>query len=142
MAGTVQAVDPTAGVWPRAVRGPRVPGCWREGIGAATWGSILAVVLLWVGNRGVQQISGLAPGLTSAGRLAGLLAADLLLVQVFLMARVPWVERSYGQDELARRHRAVGYVSFNLLLVHIVLVTVGYALQARINPARQIVQFV
>ena len=47
-------------------------------------------------------------GLTALGRLTGLVASDLLLVQVLLMARIPWVERAYGQDALARRHRLVG----------------------------------
>jgi predicted ferric reductase len=69
-----------------------------------------------------------ADALTSLGRLSGLIAADLLLAQVLLMARVPWIERSYGQDELARRHRLVGFWSFNLLLLHVVLITLGYTL--------------
>ena len=43
------------------------------------------------------------------------------------MARIPFVERSYGQDELARRHRLVGFTSVNLLGAHIVLITLGYA---------------
>ena len=43
------------------------------------------------------------------------------------MARVPWVEQAWGQDELARTHRLVGFTSFNLMLAHIVLITLGYA---------------
>ena len=50
----------------------------------------------------------------STGRLTGLIASALLLIQVFLMARVPWVEQAWGQDELARTHRLVGFTSFNL----------------------------
>ncbi len=52
---------------------------------------------------------------TSTGRLTGLVASALLLVQVILMARVPWVEQAWGQDELARTHRLVGFTSFTLL---------------------------
>jgi len=91
---------------------------------------MLIVVALWVAGRGVQSLSGpsgLGAGLTSVGRLTGLVASDLLLVQVLLMARIPLVEQSYGQDELARRHRLVGFTSFNLMLVHIVTITAGYA---------------
>jgi predicted ferric reductase len=47
------------------------------------------------------------------------------------MARVPWVERSFGQDRLARWHRLVGFTSFHLLLAHVVLITIGYAVAAR-----------
>ena len=61
------------------------------------------------------------------GRLTGLVASDLLLVQVLLMARVPVLERAFGQDRLARRHRVVGFTSFSLMLAHVVLITWGYA---------------
>ena len=86
------------------------------------------VVYLWLAGGGAQGLTSSTSELfTSLGRVTGLVAADLLLVQVFLMARVPWVERSYGQDVLALRHRLVGFWSFNLMLAHIALITVGYA---------------
>ena len=44
----------------------------------------------------------------SLGRLTGLIASDLLLVQVLLMARIPAVERAVGQDRLAVWHRLDG----------------------------------
>jgi predicted ferric reductase len=102
---------------------------WRDASGIACWASALVVVYLWLAGSGAQGLfSSTSELFTSLGRVTGLVAADLLLVQVFLMARVPWVERSYGQDELARRHRLVGFWSFNLMLGHIALITVGYAL--------------
>ncbi|RZU76101.1 putative ferric reductase [Micromonospora kangleipakensis] len=100
---------------------------WADVIASAGAVSVLIVVALWVRGGGVQDLRGWAEGLTSLGRLTGLVAADLLLIQVLLMARVPWIERTYGQDNLARWHRVVGFVSFDLLLAHIVLITVGYA---------------
>lgn len=105
---------------PRQARRPRA--WWRDASGLVTWASMLFVVALWVSGGGLRQLD-----LTSAGRLTGLVSADLLLVQVLLMARIPWVERSYGQDELARRHRLVGFTSFTLMLLHIVLISLGYA---------------
>jgi predicted ferric reductase len=91
----------------------------------------VVVVALWLRGRGFQDLGGVWSGFSSAGRLTGLISADLLLVQVLLMARVPWIERAYGQDRLARWHRLVGFTSFNLMLAHIVLITVGYAGTAR-----------
>jgi predicted ferric reductase len=88
---------------------------------------MLIVVALWVAGGGVQALAGLGTGLTTIGRLTGLVASDLLLIQVLLMARIPLVERTYGQDELARRHRLVGFWSFNLMVLHIVAITLGYA---------------
>jgi predicted ferric reductase len=102
---------------------------WRDASAIACWASALVVGYLWLAGGGAQDLTSSAAGsVTSLGRLAGLVGADLLLVQVFLMARVPWVERSYGQDELARRHRLVGFWSLNLVLLHIGLITLGYAM--------------
>jgi predicted ferric reductase len=81
----------------------------------------------WISDGGLEiSLSGGAV-LTSAGRLTGLLASVLLLAQVVLMARVPVLERAFGQDSLAHLHRLVGFTSFNLMLAHIGLITVGYA---------------
>ena len=119
-------------------RSRRTPRWWRDAIGVACWGNVLVVPALWVAGRGLQSLAaGPADLLTSLGRLSGLLAANLLLVQVFLMARVPMIERSYGQDELARRHRLVGFWSFNLLLAHIGLILVGYTLRDHNNLVRE-----
>jgi predicted ferric reductase len=112
---------------PVALRRPVVRRWWRDAAGLLAWASLLVVCALWVAHGGIQGLTGADGWLTGTGRLAGLLAADLMLLQVLLMARVPFVERSYGQDELARRHRWVGFASFNLMLAHVVLVVTGYA---------------
>jgi predicted ferric reductase len=110
-----------------------VPAWWRDAVGVVTWASMLVVVALWVAGGNVQDLGGWGTGLTAVGRLTGLVASDLLLIQVLLLARIPLVERAFGQDELARRHRLVGFWSFNLMWAHIVVVTLGYAIQARTN---------
>lgn len=84
------------------------------------------VVFLWVDGGGFQDLLN-GHAMTSMGRLSGLIASVLLLVQVFLMARVPVVERAWGQDRLTAMHRTVGFTSFWLMVVHIVTITLGYA---------------
>ena len=125
-------------------RGARalVPGWWRDAVGVTTWAGMLVVVSLWVAGGGVQDLTGWAPGLTSMGRLTALVSADLLLIQVLLMARIPVVERVYGQDELVRRHRLVGFWSFWLMAAHIVLITLGYAASVNLNPFVQLWELV
>ncbi|GAB3887650.1 ferric reductase-like transmembrane domain-containing protein [Kibdelosporangium lantanae] len=108
-------------------RRPPVRAWWRDVSGLFAWLTVLFVVALWVSGQGLQELTSPAGFLTSTGRLTGLLSAALLLLQVLLMARIPWVERSYGQDELARRHRLVGFTSFHLMAAHILLVSLGYA---------------
>jgi predicted ferric reductase len=114
-------------VWGRAHR-PE----WSRTLFAILGGASLAVVIgLWAGNHGLSDLASPGTGTTSLGRLTGLVAADLLLIQVFLMARVPLLERSWGRDQLTRGHRLVGLWSFNLMLVHIVLVTIGYSIASQ-----------
>ena len=110
------------------MRRTATPPWWRDAITALCWTRATVVAALWLHGGALAQLHGsAAEQLTSLGRLTGLIAADLLLVQVLLMARIPAVERSYGQDELARRHRVVGFTSFTLLLAHVVLIVLGYA---------------
>lgn len=104
-----------------------LPRWWRDASAAAGWAVVLVVVALWVAGGGVQAMATWAGLLTSTGRLTGLVASALLLLQVLLMARLPWVEQAWGQDSLTRIHRLVGFTSFTLLLAHIVLITLGYA---------------
>lgn len=91
------------------------------------WLSLVLVTFWWATGRGFQDLGSWTGALTSLGRLAGLVASVLLLAQVALMARVPALEAAFGQDRLARLHRLVGFTSFNLVLVHLVLITWGYA---------------
>lgn len=107
------------------------PRWWRTACRATVWAALLAVTGLWLVGLNVH---GTADAVTAVGRLTGLVASALLLLQVLLLARLPLVERSYGQDELVRRHRTVGFASFVLMVVHIAVVTVGYAMQDARNP--------
>jgi len=84
--------------------------------------SLVAVTVLWA--VGLDTAPG---GLAAIGRLAALWSADLLLLQVLLVARVPWVERAFGHDTLARWHRWTGFASFHLLLAHVALALIAYA---------------
>ena len=81
-----------------------------------------------------------APGgiATFLGQEAGLAGAFLLLVMVLLMGRIPVVERAIGQDRLAWWHRELGPWPIFLLIGHAVLITVGYAAQARTGRWHQL----
>jgi len=110
------------------------PRWWADVGGVCAGLSVLFVTALWVSNGGVQQVTGGGADAVSAlGRVTGLWASDLLLVQVLLMARIPLVERAFGQDRLAGWHRWTGFTSFWLMVAHIVLITVGYAGAAETN---------
>ena len=112
---------------PASFRRARVDAAVRHASLVTLWASLLVVAYWWAAGGGFQALGGWETGLVSIGRLTGLLSADLLLAQVLLMARVPVLERAYGQDRLAGVHRWVGLTSFNLMVVHLVLITWGYA---------------
>ncbi|GAB2774384.1 ferric reductase-like transmembrane domain-containing protein [Nocardioides salsibiostraticola] len=101
------------------------------GVRQATLG-LIALGMLWVGflwarGGGVADLGGWGGGLLSTGRLTGLIASLLLLIQVLMMARIPILEKAWGQDRLAALHRLIGFASFNLMLAHVALITYGYA---------------
>ncbi|WP_229072579.1 ferric reductase-like transmembrane domain-containing protein [Actinoplanes sp. DH11] len=109
-------------------RPPAAPRWWSGAGGAAAGLSLVVVTALWVRGGGLSGLTAGGSGtLTAIGRLAGLWASDLLLIQVLLMARIPMVERAFGQDRLARWHRWTGFSSFWLMLAHIATITFGYA---------------
>ncbi|MDQ1725702.1 MAG: hypothetical protein QOG52_2730, partial [Frankiaceae bacterium] len=113
---------------------------WSDAFFVAALASLVVVVALWAHNSGVQDLR--TDPLTSGGRLAGLLAADLMLLQVLAMARIPWLEAVVGQDRLARWHRIAGFTGFDLLLVHITIVTFGYGHTDRRNVIAEFVHLV
>jgi predicted ferric reductase len=142
---STQRPSRTASAAAPAYQPPRfrpVPLWWRDASVSLFWLVLVWVTSLWVSNGGIQDLGALGTGLTSLGRLTGLIASALLLVQVFLMARVPWFEQAWGQDALARTHRYVGFTSFNLLWAHIVLITLGYAAGSSAGLWGTIVSFV
>ena len=125
-----------------APREPRViPSWWRDTSIVVAWGLGLFVVALWVTNGGIAGLTSTSGVLDESGRLTGLIASYLLLLQVLLMARVPFVEQAFGQDGLTRLHRWVGFSSFTLMLAHIALITLGYAADAHQSIWGQIVDF-
>lgn len=99
----------------------------RDLISGAALLSVVGVIALWLLGGGLGDWSSAGGAASSLGRLTGLLSSVLLLLQVLLMARIPWVEQAYGQDVLTRWHRWVGFSSFALMLAHITLITIGYA---------------
>ncbi len=86
----------------------------------------LAIVALWWHDP--TSLTGLGAQVTTAGRLAGLLGAYLVLVQLLLMSRLAWFERAVGFDRLTAWHRGLGTNTVLLLVAHVLLVVEGYSL--------------
>lgn len=125
--GMATLTAPTALVPSGLGRLARRDAATRLALVAAGWLAMLLPTYWWASDGGIQALGSWTDALMSLGRLTGLVGSALLLVQVLLMARVPLIERAYGQDRLVRIHRVVGLASFDLIVLHVVLITWGYA---------------
>ncbi|MGF0174449.1 ferredoxin reductase family protein [Streptomyces sp. Marseille-Q5077] len=63
----------------------------------------------------------------TVAKFFGLHAALLMLFQLLLVARLPWLDRRIGMDRLTVWHRWVGFTSLWTVLTHATLVVLGYA---------------
>ncbi|MFZ7087963.1 ferredoxin reductase family protein [Curtobacterium sp. RRHDQ10] len=108
-----------------------------DALGVLAWASAAMAVALYLASPGSHAISGVAGWLTAAGIVAGLVAADLCLVMIVLAARVPLVDRVFGNDVAIAQHRALGKPVLYLLLAHGALLTLGYGLSDRSNPVAE-----
>lgn len=84
------------------------------------------LALVFFAGAGLH-INGPGDVLTTAARMAALVGTYLLLVQLLLVGRLPWLDRLYGIDRLTRWHKVNGHISLNLLIFHAVCVVVGRA---------------
>ncbi|KRD02357.1 oxidoreductase [Streptomyces sp. Root264] len=66
-------------------------------------------------------------GVLTVAKFFGLHAAVLMLFQLLLVARLPWLDRRIGMDRLTVWHRWVGFTLLWTVLTHAVLVVLGYA---------------
>ena len=120
----------------RPVPGPRpraVDAC--AALAGLGFGAVLAAVI-----TGESRGSLAAPGgpMSAAGQLAGFTGTYLMLIMVVLVARLPWLERSVGQDRLIRWHRQVAPWAIGLITAHVVLITIGYAQAANSGTLAEI----
>jgi predicted ferric reductase len=63
----------------------------------------------------------------TVAKFVGLHAAVVMMFQLLLVARLPWLDRRIGMDRLTVWHRWVGFTLMWTVLTHAVLVVLGYA---------------
>ncbi|MGC4804256.1 ferredoxin reductase family protein [Micromonospora sp. DT233] len=107
----------------------RGPG-GRRALTALFWAGLLAAVLPWWLDTPANSLDSTGAAVTSAGRIVGLVAGYLLLVQVLMMSRLGVLGRLAG-ERLSRWHRDVGATLLVAVLAHLSLIVVGYAATGR-----------
>jgi len=100
----------------------------------------IVIALVVIGEAGSALT---APGgyFNAVGRLTGFVGTYLLIIMIILMSRIPWLERTVGQDRLVRWHRRVGPYPVVLIALHVVTITIGYAQMDKVGILHQLWSF-
>jgi predicted ferric reductase len=107
----------------RTARAPKLAG---DLMGLLAMAAVVVTTWIWARDGGLLQTFVYPEYLLESQALyTGLLSQVLMILMVLFMARIPWVEQSWGHDVLARRHKWLGYVSFWLAITHTVLFAVN-----------------
>jgi ferredoxin-NADP reductase/DMSO/TMAO reductase YedYZ heme-binding membrane subunit len=96
----------------------------------AMLGAAGVFVTWWLGAK---PSVGAGARLMDAGRLAGLLAGYIALLQVLLRTRLPLIERTLGTNTIGAIHHTLGYCLLGMIVTHVVLITDGYAAAAGVS---------
>jgi predicted ferric reductase len=122
---------------PQPVHAGRVAGLPRSVRESLVGGIVvvIGVVVLgmWWRDTPTGSLQNRAALLIAAGDLTALFGTYLVLVEIALMARAPWLERLLGMDRLAVWHRRNGQYCVTLLVAHAVLSIWGYTLTDRVG---------
>jgi len=99
-----------------------VPQLVADLMGLLAIAAVVVTTWIWARNGGLLQTFVYPEYLLESQALyTGLLSQVLMILMVLFMARIPWVEQSWGHDVLARRHKWLGYASFWLAIAHTLL---------------------
>ncbi|HSX17293.1 MAG TPA: ferric reductase-like transmembrane domain-containing protein [Patescibacteria group bacterium] len=104
--------------------------------------AVSLVLLLWGWWAGSAHLLTIPGGrLVALGRLFGLLATYTILLEVFLVSRVPFLEKNFDLHEMTDLHRWNGYGIVASIVAHTVFLTIGYAAPGHVGWWNQFWQF-
>jgi predicted ferric reductase len=105
--------------------------------------NIVVTCALWWMVSGGLFMQGTTLGYSiSLGRLTGLLAQVVLLLQIVLVARIHWIEEWFGNDKMVTLHRYIGFGILVLFFAHVWFVTIAYSIKQNTTFYAQLITFV
>jgi predicted ferric reductase len=81
---------------------------------------LIVEVLVFTSGAGKNSV-------LSVAKFFGLHAALIMMLQLILVARLPWLDRRIGMDRLTSWHRWTGFTLLWTVVLHATFVVVGYA---------------
>jgi predicted ferric reductase len=97
-------------------------------IEAIAWGTVIAVVVMFLVDGGLKGIHDVPTALNALSRLTALTGTDLLLIHMLLIARVPWIDKFYGHDRATLAHKKLGKPVLYFVVVHFLASLTSYAI--------------
>jgi len=97
------------------------------------WFSVIAVTAMFLIDGGLKSINDPAAILGAVDRLTALLATDLLLIDILLIARIPWIDHYYGHDRATTAHKKLGKPILYLVIAHFLASVIQYAIVANVD---------
>ena len=92
------------------------------------WGSVLAVMAMFLIDGGVTGLTDASSWMSSISRLTALVATDLLLIHMLLIGRVPWIDKLYGHDRATLTHKKLGKPILYIVTAHFITSVIQFAL--------------
>jgi predicted ferric reductase len=117
----------------RRVRTPRIWPIQATDFYALLAGNALLIGGMWVRHGGLEALKTVAGMFTAAGELTALYGTYLILIQLVLMSRSPFLDQIFGQDTITAAHRWVGFGAIWLIVLHAVFTTIGFAMSAHVD---------
>ncbi|MFA5163705.1 MAG: ferric reductase-like transmembrane domain-containing protein [Patescibacteria group bacterium] len=107
------------------------------------WGVFLLnlAIIIFFWQLGSREII-LTEPLIAFGRLSGLLAVLLILIQLILISRFDYLEKAVSLDKLLVIHGLNGFLSFFLIILHPILLIIGYGKRTNNAFFQQLQSFV
>jgi predicted ferric reductase len=128
----VRAAAPT-----RKVRRVPIPRVWpvkASDFYALLGGNALLIAGMWIRHGNLRELTTPAGIFTAIGELCALYGTYLVLIQLILMSRNPWLDQVFGQDRITDAHRWVGFGAIWLLVFHAIFTTVGFGMGVNTSP--------
>jgi predicted ferric reductase len=84
-------------------------------------------------DGGLKTLSEPLAILGAVDRLSALLATNLLLIDILLIARIPWIDHYYGHDRATAAHKKLGKPILYLVLAHFTSSVIQYAMVEKVD---------
>ena len=105
------------------------------------WSIVLSVLAMFLLDGGLKGITDLPSALGAISRITSLLGTALLLIQMLLIARIPWIDKFYGHDGATVQHKKLGKPILYLILAHFLASLIQYSINDGVNVVKTMLSF-